>query len=33
MPPSEFVVKTVYWFFLYGCIGWGPHKSENCGQM
>ena len=18
MPPSEFVVKTVYWFFLYG---------------
>lgn len=23
MPPSEFVVKTVYWFFLYGCIGWG----------
>ena len=35
MPPSEFVVKTVYWFFLYGCIGWGrgrftpPSKSTS----
>ena len=23
MNPSEFAVKTVYWFFLYGFIGWG----------
>ena len=22
MNPTEFAVKTVYWFFLYGCIGW-----------
>ena len=19
----SFVVQTLYWFFLYGCIGWG----------
>ena len=19
----SFVVRTLYWFFLYGCIGWG----------
>ena len=23
MTPTEFAVKTLYWFFLYGCIGWG----------
>lgn len=42
MPPSEFVVKTVYWFFLYGCIGWGvevvyaaikEHKLVNRGFL
>ena len=42
MPPSEFVVKTVYWFFLYGCIGWcvevvyaavKEHKLVNRGFL
>ena len=23
MTPTEFAVKTLYWFFLYGFIGWG----------
>ncbi len=23
MTPIEFAVKTLYWFFLYGFIGWG----------
>lgn len=23
MNPTELAVKTVYWFFLYGFIGWG----------
>ena len=42
MTPIEFVVKTVYWFFLYGCIGWGvevvyaaikEHKLVNRGFL
>ena len=42
MPLSEFVVKTVYWFFLYVCIGWGvevvyaaikEHKLVNRGFL
>ena len=42
MPLSEFAVKTVYWFFLYGCIGWGvevvyaaikEHKLVNRGFL
>ena len=42
MTPSEFAVKTVYWFFLYGCIGWGvevvyaaikEHKLVNRGFL
>ena len=39
---TEFAVKTVYWFFLYGCIGWGvevvyaavkEHKLVNRGFL
>ena len=39
---TEFVVKTVYWFFLYGCIGWcvevvyaavKEHKLVNRGFL
>lgn len=39
---TEFAVKTVYWFFLYGCIGWGvevvyaaikTHKLVNRGFL
>ncbi len=42
MNPSEFAVKTVYWFFLYGFIGWGvevvyaaikTHKLVNRGFL
>ena len=42
MPLSEFAVKTVYWFFLYGCIGWAvevvyaaikEHKLVNRGFL
>ena len=42
MNPTEFAVKTVYWFFLYGCIGWGvevvyaaikEHKLVNRGFL
>ena len=38
----EFVVRTLYWFFLYGCIGWGvevvyaaikEHKLVNRGFL
>ena len=38
----EFVVQTLYWFFLYGCIGWGvevvyaaikEHKLVNRGFL
>ena len=39
---TEFAVKTVYWFFLYGCIGWcvevvyaavKEHKLDNRGFL
>ena len=42
MNPTEFAVKTVYWFFLYGCIGWcvevvyaavKEHKLVNRGFL
>lgn len=42
MTPIEFAVKTVYWFFLYGCIGWcvevvyaaiKEHKLVNRGFL
>ena len=42
MIPIEFAVKTVYWFFLYGCIGWcvevvyaaiKEHKLVNRGFL
>ncbi len=38
----EFIVRTLYWFFLYGCIGWGvevvyaaikEHKLVNRGFL
>lgn len=42
MTPIEFAVKTLYWFFLYGFIGWGvevvyaaikTHKLVNRGFL
>ena len=42
MTPTEFAVKTLYWFFLYGFIGWGvevvyaavkTHKLVNRGFL
>lgn len=42
MNPTEFAVKTIYWFFLYGCIGWcvevvyaavKEHKLVNRGFL
>ena len=42
MTPIEFAVKTLYWFFLYGFIGWGvevvyaaikEHKLVNRGFL
>ena len=42
MTPIEFVVRTLYWFFLYGFIGWGvevvyaaikTHKLVNRGFL
>ena len=42
MTPTEFAVKTLYWFFLYGFIGWGAevvyaavktHKLVNRGFL
>ena len=25
----SFVVQTLYWFFLYGCIGWGVSSTAG----
>ena len=42
MTPTESAVKTLYWFFLYGFIGWGvevvyaaakTHKLVNRGFL